>query len=267
MTSKDAESRLALAESIVREAGRLLLAARHDSRQIDFKGEIDLVTEMDRRSEAFIVGELGRHFPGIPVLAEEGLAGAAAPGGPLWILDPLDGTTNYAHGFPVFAVSLALESGGLELGIVHDPTRDETFTAVRGGGARLNGRPIAVTDRRKLAESLIATGFPYDIRTSPDNNLRQFNALALRARGIRRAGAAALDLAYVAAGRFDGYWEEKIAVWDVAAGTLIVREAGGRVTDYAGREVDIRGRRIVATNGSIHEELVAALAAVERAGA
>jgi myo-inositol-1(or 4)-monophosphatase len=264
MAERNWEGWLEGAVRIVEEAGDLLMSGFGRLESFDLKGEVDLVTEMDRRSERFVVESLSRFTPGVAFLAEEGGATGGAGSRGLWILDPLDGTTNYAHGFPVFAVSLALEwDGELVLGIVHDPTRRETFSAAHGRGAFRNGERLQVTRRKTLSESLLATGFPYDIRTSPENNLRRFQALALKARGIRRAGAAAIDLAYVAAGRFDGYWEEKISAWDVAAGVLLVREAGGTVTDYAGGPADIRGRRIVATNGQIHGELVAALAAAD----
>jgi myo-inositol-1(or 4)-monophosphatase len=262
----DPEDWLAEAARIAREAGDLLLEALGGERSIELKGEIDLVTEMDRRSERLITGRLQERFPGTRILAEEGTATGGDGDAGLWIVDPLDGTTNYAHGFPVFCVSMALERAGcLELGVVHDPTRGETFSARRGDGARLNDRPLGVSRRGPLGEALLATGFPYDIRTSPRNNLRAFGAMARRARGVRRAGSAALDLAYVAAGRLDGYWEEKISPWDVAAGVLLVLEAGGTVTDYAGRPADIRSRQILASNGRIHAEMSEVLRTIEEA--
>ena len=260
----DPMGRLERAESIAREAGRLLLTGLRREIAVEMKGVVDLVTEMDRRSEALIRERLAAAFPDTDLLAEEGSGSMEGRPGGLWIVDPLDGTTNYAHGFPVFAVSMALERDGrVELGVVYDPTRDECFSAARGRGARLNGRPIQVSRRDDLGQSLLATGFPYDIRTSQRNNLRQFGDLVLRTRAVRRAGAASLDLAGVAAGRFDGYWEEKIAPWDIAAGVLLVEEAGGRVTGYAGEPVDIRGARVVATNGHIHADLVACLVRLE----
>lgn len=251
---------------IARAAGNLLRSGPEGSLQVHHKGDVDLVTEMDRRSEQFVVEQLSRSFPGTGILAEEG-SGHSVDSKDLWILDPLDGTTNYAHGFPVYAVSLAFEKDGvLQIGIVFDPSRDEMFTAFLGGGARLNERPLQVSRQASLGDSLLATGFPYDIRESERDNLQQFGIMAKRARGLRRCGSAALDLAYVAAGRFDGYWEDKISVWDVAAGVLLVREAGGRVTDYSGGQTDSRGGRIVATNGTIHEEVVRTLSLV-RGGA
>lgn len=256
MREFEAEEWLQEAIRIAGEAGALLLESLGAPRSIELKGEIDLVTEMDRRSEELIAGRLTESFPGTHILAEEGTTTGGVADGGLWIVDPLDGTTNYAHGFPVFCVSMAFElAGRLELGVVHDPTRGETFSARRDGGARLNGRALRVSRRGALGESLLATGFPYDIRTSARNNLPEFQAMVRRARGVRRAGSAALDLAYVAGGRFDGYWEEKISPWDVAAGVLLVREAGGLVTDYAGRPGDIRSGQILASNGLIHGEM------------
>ncbi len=258
--SFDPESWLNEAVVVVRAAGALLRSGPEGALSVRHKGDVDLVTEMDRKSEQLVVERLKSAFPGTGVLAEEG-SGHSAEAGDLWILDPLDGTTNYAHGLPVYAVSLALERNGvLELGIIFDPSRDEIFTAFRGGGARMNGTPIRVSEKNSLGSSLLATGFPYDIRESDRNNLRQFAAMARKARGLRRCGAAALDLAYVAAGRFDGYWEEKISVWDVAAGVLLVNEAGGHVTDYTGGRFQIRNDRIVATNGLFHGEVLAVLA-------
>lgn len=251
---------LSSVERIARDAGELLMGRFGQGVAVEMKGEIDLVTEMDRGSEELIVGRLASEFPGTSILAEEGHRSTDSGSG-LWIVDPLDGTTNYAHGFPVFAVSIAFERAGvIELGVVFDPTRQECFTAVRGSGAALNGRPIHVSPRSDLGASLLATGFPYDIRTSAGNNLAEFSRFALRARAIRRAGAAALDLAYVAAGRFDGYWEAKLAPWDVAAGSLLVTEAGGFVTGYAGEPAVIRTGRLVASNGHIHSAMIATLA-------
>lgn len=253
---------LADATTVAREAGAILLAGFGGEHDVRKKGVVDLVTEKDGESEAHISARLRDLFPGTGILAEEGGASGGSQGG-LWIVDPLDGTTNYAHGFPVFCVSIALElEGRLELGVICDPTRQELFTARRGGGAQLNGRALRVTDREQLGDALLATGFPYDIRTSEENNLAQFTRLSRIARAIRRAGAAALDLAYVAAGRFDGFWEEKISPWDVAAGVLMVEEAGGRISGYRGEPLDIRGRRVVATNGRIHDPLLGVLAEV-----
>ena len=260
MSTTPNDERRIIVERIAREAGDLLLSRFGTGVSIELKGEVDLVTEMDRRSEELIVRRLSGEFPGTAILAEEGERHADSGAG-LWIVDPLDGTTNYSHGFPVFAVSIAFERNGVvELGVVHDPTRNECFAASRDGGARLNGRRLAVTTQSDLGSALLATGFPYDIRTSPENNLAEFGRFALRARAVRRAGAAALDLAYVAAGRFDGFWEEKLSPWDVAAGALLVTEAGGIVTGYRGEAADIRTGRLVASNGRIHRAMLAVLA-------
>ena len=222
---------------------------------IEHKGEINLVTEMDIKSEQLIKQKIGETYPDHQILAEESDV-PKQESAFRWIVDPLDGTTNYAHGFPMFCVSIALEiDGRVEAGVVYDPVRDELFTAARGGGPKLNGQPIAVSDEADLGESLIATGFPYDLRTSEANNLDNWNAMMFRARALRRAGAAALDLCYVAAGRFDGFWELKLHPWDVAAGGLIVEEAGGRVTDLAEGPFSVYSKEILASNSKIHSQM------------
>jgi myo-inositol-1(or 4)-monophosphatase len=253
------------AERAAREAGDLLLD-RLGRVSVEHKGEVDLVTEADRESERFLVERLTTLLPGAAILAEEG-SGASGTGPARWIVDPLDGTTNYAHGYPVFCVSIALEvDGATVLGVVHDPTRDECFTARRGAGAWLAGRRLGVSRTADLPRALLVTGFPYDVRTSPRDNLTQFAAFAKRARGVRRGGSAALDLSYVAAGRLDGFWEEKLHPWDVAAGVLLVTEAGGRVSGYLGNAFDMAARHIVATNGLIHDAMVRVLAGIEEHG-
>jgi len=249
----------AVGESAAREAGALLLARFRTGVTVHHKGEIDLVTEADLASEELVVSRLLGSFPGHVILAEEKHA-VAERGEFTWIVDPLDGTTNFAHGFPAFAVSIALEHRGeLVWGVVHNPILDETFTAERGCGAALNGQAIRVSVAEELGDSLMATGFPYDVRTSRANNLDFFCAIVPRVRGIRRAGSAALDLAYVAAGRLDGFWELKLGPWDCAAGYLLVREAGGRVTDFQGRDGSIHDRECVASNGLIHDEMLTVL--------
>lgn len=225
-------------------------------RQISFKGEINLVTDVDRLSERTAVSVLREAFPDHGLLAEEE-AREENRSGYLWIIDPLDGTTNYAHGYPSFSVSIGLErEGEVVLGVVYDPMRDELFTARRGAGACLNGRPIKVSANDKLIRSLLATGFPYDRATSAENNLGHFNALIMASQEIRRSGSASLDLCGVAAGRLDGYWELKLQPWDVAAGSLIVREAGGMLTDLSGTRFSIRDSVIVASNGRIHGQML-----------
>jgi len=229
------------------------------ARSIEFKGAVDIVTEMDRASEALIVKRITDAFPDHGILTEERaeLTGQCPV---RWIIDPIDGTTNYAHGFPVFCVSIALEvSGAIEYGCVYNPILDELFTASKGKGALLNGKPIRVSRTNKLDSSLLATGFPYDIRTSKKTNLEHFSTFAKRVQAIRRAGSAALDLAYVACGRFDGFWEMKLKAWDVAAAGLIVTEAGGRITDFSGAPFDIHGHECLASNALVHDEMLSVL--------
>ncbi len=220
------------------------------------KGEIDLVTEADLESEAIILDLLGSD---IAVLAEESGSRPARNGaGPelAWVIDPLDGTTNYAHGFPWFAVSIALVAGGRPLvGVVANVMSGETYTAACGQGAWCNGEPIRVSDTESVADSLLATGFPYDVHQAPQPVLAPLERVLVRARGVRRAGAAALDLALVAHGRLDGFWEIKLKPWDMAAGMLLVSEAGGRLSDFGGQEASPFVPEILATNGKIHAEL------------
>ncbi len=226
---------------------------------MEFKGEIDVVTEADRRAEEAIISRLRRAFPGEGIWAEES-GRREGEGQARWLIDPLDGTSNYAHGLPIFAVSIAAEvDGELEVGVVYDPCRDELFTAARGGGAWLNGRPLRVSGEGELRRSLLVTGFPYDVRVNEENNLDHFTNFTFSAQAVRRLGSAALDLAYVAAGRFDGYWETRLNPWDMAAGVLLVLEAGGRVTDLLGRPWRLEGRQVLASNGRIHEAMQAVL--------
>jgi myo-inositol-1(or 4)-monophosphatase len=246
---------LEAAKAAAREAGGLLRENVDKRGEIMFKGTVDLVTHFDRKSQEMIFRRLSAAFPGHGFLAEEGLS---LPGTSdcRWIIDPIDGTTNFAHTFPVFCVSIALEQkGAVVVGVVYDPMRDELFEALRGRGAFLNGARVRVSDIPELGKALLATGFPYDVRTSSFNNVREFNAFIVRAQAIRRCGSAALDLCYVACGRFDGFWELKLKPWDVAAGALIVEEAGGRVSDFEGRTFDPFNQRALASNGRIHEEM------------
>jgi len=247
---------LEIAVQAARAAGRIQRERLRSEYSVDFKGENNLVTEVDRLSEEVIVRQLRAACPDCDVLAEE--SGALATGSSLrWIIDPLDGTTNYAHGFPWFAVSIAFEvSGVIHLGVVYHPMMDELFTCVRGQGAWLNGEKITVSSRQPLKNCLLATGFPYDRTLSNENNFDNFIQFQLAARAVRRAGAAALDLAYVAAGRLDGFWECKLSPWDVAAGTLLVEEAGGTVTNHAGEPYSITDHRILASNGRIHQDML-----------
>ncbi len=264
------EAWLEAAVAIARGAGAILAAGFGRPARIELKGTIDLVTEHDRASEAWILGELARRFPGHAVLAEEAGGTAANPGTPppfRWIVDPLDGTTNFAHGLPFFCVSIALEVDGMRaLGVLYDPLRDECFAARKGGGATLNGAPIQVSAATSLATALGGTGFPYDVMEKPEETLRYFAPLLPTMRGVRRLGSAALDLGYVACGRLDLFWEVKLHPWDVAAGILIVEEAGGRVTDFAGGPVAPEPREIAATNGALHDAFLLELAKIERLG-
>ena len=244
------------AKNLARRAGRLLAEKVTKNNQIYYKGTIDLVTEADKMSEELILTEIRRQFPDHGILSEES-AVRNEKATLRWIIDPLDGTTNYAHGFPFFCVSIALEKERtVELGVIYDPTREDLFFARRSGGAYLNGKKLHVSSVSDLSRSLLATGFPYDIRVSKDNNLNYFNSMAIKAQAIRRAGAAALDLAYLAAGRFDGFWELKLKPWDTAAGCLLVEEAGGVISDMTGGKWNLDSPGLVANNGLIHEQMM-----------
>jgi myo-inositol-1(or 4)-monophosphatase len=225
------------------------------------KGEIDLVTEADLASEKAIIATLGREFPAVSMLAEESIPDYQyIPVGPLWVIDPLDGTTNFAHGFPCFAVSVAYSLDRVSLaGVIYCPMQDELFLAWRGGGAWLNGRRLAVSGRRKLVESLVGTGFPYAIRENLEGVLSRLGKVLPMVRDLRRAGAAAVDLAYVACGRLDAFWEPGLKPWDTAAGCLLVEEAGGRVSDFRGGAWDPYCPEILASNTLLHPELVGLL--------
>lgn len=247
-----------------RDAGRLLAARFGRSLRVSNKSEIDLVTESDLASERLIIDRIKTHYPRHAILAEE--SGANAPTGDgaqsewRWVIDPLDGTTNYTHGYPCFCVSMGLEyKGRPHLGVIYDPIRDEMFSAERGLGASLNGKRIQVSQNPTLSSALLCTGFPYDVRERSEF-ARHFTNFIMNAQGVRRDGAAALDLAYVAAGRFDGFWEEGLKPWDVAAGVLMIEEAGGRVSNYRGEPFDIQTPPILASNGLIHEEMMRILA-------
>jgi myo-inositol-1(or 4)-monophosphatase len=245
---------------IARGAGALLLDGLGGQRQIEYKGEIDLVTEMDHRSETYLLNELQHRFPGHRVVTEEsdGLSGSVDH---VWYIDPLDGTVNYAHGVPIFSVSMAYAfKDNLVLSAVYDPMRDECFYAERGNGAWLDGRPLRVSSAPELKSCLLVTGFYYDTWRNPDNNLDHFAEFTLRTQGVRRLGSAAIDLSYVAAGRFDGYWELRLGAWDMAAGSLIVQEAGGVVTDIQGDSDYFREPySVVAANPTIHAQMLEVL--------
>lgn len=254
------------AVDIARRAGAILRENLGKVRHVEVKGELcNLVTEIDRRVEAFVAGELQRLFPTHAVKCEEGTELGDAGSELRWHVDPLDGTDNYVHSFPWFAVSLGLErtvrgQSSLVAGAVYHVMTDEMFWATEGQGAYLNGERIHVSRAERLEETLLATGFPYWVHSSTTTILRNMEPFLKRAHGVRRAGSAALDLAYVACGRFDGYWEEGLNTWDVAAGALLVREAGGRVTDYDGHREVLPTRHIVASNGRIHDAMVGVVA-------
>lgn len=247
------------AQNLARQAGKLLVEKLTKNNQIYYKGTIDLVTEADKMSEKLILAEISLRYPDHGILSEESAA-KNERAAMRWIIDPLDGTTNYAHGFPFFCVSIALEKEGtVILGVIYDPNRNDLFFAEWGKGAYLNGKKLRVSSVSDLSRSLLATGFPYDIRVSPDNNLNFFNAMAVKAQAIRRPGAAALDLAYLAAGRIDGFWELKLKPWDTAAGCLLVTEAGGVISDMAGGNWNLNSPGLIASNGLIQEQMMEVL--------
>ncbi len=251
---------LNFAMETARDAGHILFEKFDKNIKISKKGEIDLVTEADLASEAFIIERIKTHHPQHAILAEE--SGASLRAGDKewkWIIDPLDGTTNYAHGYPCFCVTIALEhKGEVVIGVTYDPTRDELFAAEKHHGASLNNKPITVSNNAVLADSMLVTGFPYDL-SRRDNLASTFESFLLKSRAVRRDGSAAIDLAYVACGRFDGFWEEGLNAWDVAAGILLIKEAGGVATAYDGAEIDIYQPPFCASNGKIHDEMLGVL--------
>ena len=254
---------LAIAIRAVKESGGIQKEWLKKEKGVELKGEINLVTEVDTICEARIIEIIKKAFPEHNILTEE----TPMPEGSSpyrWIIDPLDGTTNYVHGYPCFCTSIALEQEGkIVIGAIYDPLLDELFTAQQSKGAFLNGERVSVSTTERLTDALICTGFPYDLRESPVNNVDHFNNFIMEARAVRRDGSAALDLCYVAAGRFDGFWELKLNPWDVAAGKLLVEEAGGVVSDFGGEGLDIYGQETLASNGRIHEEMIGVL---ERGG-
>jgi myo-inositol-1(or 4)-monophosphatase len=252
---------LELALRLGREAGAIQRERYETTLQIDTKSAaIDLVTEVDLACEALIVGAIEAERPGDAILAEEGGARGRDDAGWCWIIDPLDGTVNYAHGFPRFCVSIGVEyRGERRVGVVYDPLLDEAYTAVRGAGAWLGDRRLRVSSEDRVDRAMLATGFPYDVRTSKTDNLDRFARMVKTARALRRDGSAALDLCYVAAGRLDVYWELKLHAWDVAAGMLMVEEAGGRCSDLSGGPAPRSGREIIASNGHLHAQILDAI--------
>jgi len=253
---------LATAVEIVLRAGEIQMSRRETGFHVNKKGTIDLVTEVDLECERMCRDVLGERFPQHDILAEELSTGTAGhPSRYRWVFDPLDGTTNYAHGLPVFCASLALEvDGRAVVGAIYDPTREELFTGERGQGAFLNGTRLHVSGTSALLDALIVTGFPYDVHQKLPQLVPMFAAFLGHARAVRRLGSAALDLCYVAAGRFDGFWEQSLKPWDVAAGALIAEEAGGQVTGMDGTPFDPAAAHLVASNGRIHEAMLQVIA-------
>jgi myo-inositol-1(or 4)-monophosphatase len=252
---------LSFAIETARAAGQLLLEKYGRITTITKKGDYNLVTEADLASEAMIIDRIKSHYPRHMILAEESGDTVVVDGDSRWkwIIDPLDGTTNFAHSYPCFCVTIALEHDSeLVIGVTYDPTRNELFTAEKGQGASLNFKPIHVSTTAKVSEALVVTGFPYNFKEKSDF-ARHLNSFLLAARGVRRDGSAAIDMAYVACGRFDGFWEEGLNPWDIAAGVLMINEAGGQVTNYDGSPLDIYKPPICASNGLIHDEMLAVL--------
>jgi len=244
----------------IKEAGAILREGLERARTIEFKGDKNIVTDVDLRSEEAIAAIVRRELPHHSLVSEEGTR-LQGDSGYRWLVDPLDGTTNYAHGYPCFCVSIGVEKDAeLVYGAVYDPTLEELFTAERGEGAFLNGKRLRVSTVSRLSNSLLATGFPPDVATAVENNLDHFAQFLRRAQAVRRPGSAALDLSYVAAGRFDAFWELRLNAWDVAAGCLLVSEAGGRVSDLQGQPFRHSMPQIVASNGLIHEEMLRVIA-------
>ncbi len=263
--TQDNDAFLDTAWQAAQAAGEIISANWQKPKIIDHKGAVDLVTDTDRQCERIIVDILAQRYPDHSILAEENTRLERRDSAYRWIVDPLDDTTNFAHGYPHFCISIALEwNGAIVVGLVYDPLRQECFRAVKGKGSTLNGATIRCSTVGDLDNALLATGFPYDRRDHADYYLSFFHAFMTRCQEIRRNGSAALDLCYVACGRLDGYWELKLKPWDVAAGSLIVSEAGGKLSDFRGQRFAIRGRETLASNGSIHQQMTSITATIAR---
>ena len=251
-------------EAVVR-AGAIQLEKFGGTFKVDKKGAIDLVTEVDIQVEQMFRALVAERFPDHHVLAEEMGGLATVPNGPCWVFDPIDGTTNFTHGLPIFCSSLALEIDGVaEVAAVYDPTRRELFTAERGGGAYLNGQPLKVSTTDRMVDAMLVTGFPYDVHDRIEEIVGLFARFVGRARAVRRLGSAAIDLCYIAAGRMDAFWERDLKPWDIAGGALIVSEAGGRITNMDGRAFASRGQDVLATNGLLHDDMLRVIAEFRR---
>jgi myo-inositol-1(or 4)-monophosphatase len=250
---------LQTAIDLSRAAGDILNYYAGREKVVEFKGQANLVTIADKKSEELIISGILARYPTHSILAEE--SGVTQPGASVqWIIDPVDGTTNYAHGYPFYCVSIAVEEKGEVIcGCVYDPVRDEMFSAARGNGAYCNGEPLHVSQVDRLSRGLLITGFPYNFRERLETVIDQFRKFLIASQAVRRGGSAALDLCYVAAGRLDGFWELYLQPWDTAAGRIILEEAGGRVTDFKGQPFNIYEKEILASNGRIHEEMLAIL--------
>jgi myo-inositol-1(or 4)-monophosphatase len=256
---------LAAAEEAAEAAGSLIRQNLRKAKEVHYKSAINLVTSVDRQAEERIVQILQKYFPDHSILAEEGTSVATTGSDHRWIIDPLDGTTNFTHAYPQVGVSIALEKKGeIVLGVVYDPIREEKFKSVKAEGAFLNGDRITTSKVTDLDKALLGTGFAYDRRERADYYLSFWKAFMMRCQGIRRTGSAALDLCYLACGRLDGFWEFKLHPWDTAAGSLIIREAGGRLSDFSGNEFSISGEETLASNGLIHEEMLGIIAQAQR---
>ena len=261
MKPKTAELKqyLAFAESVALGAGKILSEGFHRKKHVSYKGDINPVTQYDLKSEEYIVSRIARKYPGHSILTEEG-ADRSGVTSYRWVIDPLDGTVNYAHGMPVYSVSIALQFEKESIvGVVYDPEQKEMYSAAKGAGAFLNKKKITVTSQRYLKRSLLATGFAYNIGSARKNNLGMFARMMKHAQAIRRLGSAALDLCWLAAGRFDGFWEYYLHPWDTAAAIIIVAEAGGKVTRIDGKNFSIFDKQILASNGQIHKQMMAVL--------
>jgi len=255
INEKEIKKLAAFTKKTAVEAGQILIKKNKRRTRIMFKGKIDLVTDADLASEKFITQAIKNKYADHSILAEEG-SGNENKSDFRWVIDPLDGTTNFTHDFPFYCVSIGLEyKDKVIVGAVYDPVRDELFHAAMGRGAWLNRKKISVSSQKNLSRALLATGFPYDIRTSREDNLQYFRFFIKKAQAVRRAGSAALDLCYLACGRFDGFWELKLHPWDTAAAKIIVEEAGGKVTDFKGRNYSIFGKYILASNGHLHNQM------------